>query len=106
MQTSSDIRAEEARLKSLPMGPHRWRKNAELRKAKARCVDYISPVQEITFSEWLIKLAVASRESAAGHWAEGARASYYEGNPESWVDYYDNGYGPADAIAEDCTYWD
>lgn len=72
---------------------------AELIDAKAKCPDYKHSSQPFTFAEWLKRLAQASRDM--GIFDEGARAAYYEAQPATWVDWYDDGYTAHDAVVED-----
>lgn len=103
--TAKQIAAREAKLNALPMGPKRWRGEIELRKAKTQCTTYKSPNQNITLVDWLAALKEASVE-ALPEWAADVRFLYYEGQPDSWVQYYDSGSSPKEAVAEDMTYWD
>jgi hypothetical protein len=107
--TTSEIAAEEARLKSIEMSPARWEGEYKLKEAKAACAEYKSATQEKTFQEWLKDLMTASRETGAfdeENGGEESRSAYYEGQSEIWVDAYDDGESAEDAVAEDMSYWD
>ena len=93
-------------LKSIPMGPERWGGEIELRHAKAQCPEYRSNHQEISFADWLKALGEDSKKRQVNWASDEIRAGYYEGQPETWIDLYDDGYSPSDAITEDMTYWE
>jgi len=103
--TITEIQDREEYLKSIPMGPERWTGEYDLKKAKAACEDYKCAEQEKSFREWLKDLARASKDTGAFD-SEESRASYYEGQAEIWVDYYDEGETAEDAVSEDMSYWD
>lgn len=104
--TLQEIVARDAELNSMPMGPERWKGENELLSAKAKCPDYRHRSQNISFAEWMQALAAASKEAGAEWESEQIRADYYEGQPEVWVDYYDSGASPEDAISSDMECWD
>jgi len=103
--TPREIAEREAELNALPMQPIRWRGERELNKEKSNCSEYKSQHQTITFFAWIQELKDASKQSAAGHWDELTRSSYYEGQPQAWIEYYDGGYSAEDAVDEDRSYW-
>ncbi len=104
--TTVEIATEEVRLKSLEMGPERWEGEYRLKEAKAACAEYKSANQEKTFQEWLKDLITASRETEAVWDKDETRAEYYEGQPNIWIDAYDDGVSAEDAVAEDMSYWE
>jgi hypothetical protein len=104
--TLEQIVARDAELHSLPMGPERWYGDIELRKQKVSCSDYRHSRQKVSFSEWLLALSAASKLTEINWATDKIRADYYEGQPDAWVDYYDGGDSPEDAIASDLDYWE
>jgi hypothetical protein len=102
----SEIVTRENYLQTLPMGPERWSGDLELRGEKARCADYQHKSQNITFAAWMNQLTEASRHSGVDWGTEEIRADYYEGQPDAWVDYYDSGDSPEEAIDSDMSCWD
>lgn len=102
--TIAEIQDRETALKLLPMGPERWQGESELRKAKAECAEYKSPAQEKTLREWVKDLTQAAKDAGA-FCDDEERKFYYEGQPEAWVDHYDNGDTADETVSEDMSYW-
>lgn len=88
------------------MGPERWQGEIELRKFKVACPDYIAHIQAMPFQAWMMELAQTSKRTDVLWASDAIRADYYENQPETWLDSYDNGDSPSDAIAHDMEAWE
>jgi hypothetical protein len=101
-----EILSADAKLNAMEMGPERWQGSIELRMAKTKCPEYKIPDQKITFSEWMKLLADYSKTTGVDWASDEARAGYYEGQPDTWVEYYDGGETPEEAVDNDLENWD
>ena len=102
----AEILAEDERLKALPMGPERWIGSITLRRVKANCLVYKKDGQDRYFWQWMLDLEEASKRIGVDWGSDDIRALYIEGQPEVWVDSYDDGDSPDEAIAHDMEAWD
>lgn len=103
--TVEQINKLEAKLNLMAIGRKQWRADIKLIKAKVACPEYQHPNQGKTFIAWLIELSSASKKTVIQWASEKNRADYYEGQPDTWLPYYDNGETPENAINDDLEYW-
>jgi len=101
-----EITKRDAYLQTLPMGPKRWKADAELTRQKIACKEYLHSSQKMSFVEWLGALGSASKTYDTVWANDQVRAEYYEGQPEAWIDSYDQGLSPKEAIDSDRDYWE
>jgi hypothetical protein len=104
--TVEQILTRDAELRSLPMGPERWKGSIRLDKIKSETPEYRSGSQKLSFGAWLVTLKAASKETAVKWESQKARSGYYEGQPDAWISYYDAGDSATEAVASDMECWE
>jgi hypothetical protein len=63
----------------------------------------------MSFELWLQGLAEISRKITLAFdqpWDEEERHEYYEGQPDTWRDSWEDGMTPEEAICSDMSYWE